>query len=102
MTYRRAFLWLLVCTGVATSQTTAQSAAPRESTVVVLLGTGMPRPDPEASGPATAIVVGERVYLVDAGPGVERRLAAAHLPIDGVTGFSSPTSTAITPWGTRT
>jgi ribonuclease BN (tRNA processing enzyme) len=52
---------------------------------VVLLGTGMPRPDPEASGPATAIVVGQRVFLVDAGPGVERRLAAAHLPIDGVT-----------------
>ena len=63
----------------------AQGTVPRESTVVVLLGTGMPRPDPEASGPATAIVVGERVFLVDAGPGVERRLAAAHLPIDGVT-----------------
>jgi ribonuclease BN (tRNA processing enzyme) len=53
-------------------------------TIVVLLGTGMPRPDPVASGPATAIVVGKRVFLVDAGPGVERRLAAAHLPIDGV------------------
>ena len=65
--------------------TSAQTAAPLESTVVVLLGTGMPRPDPEASGPATAIVVGQRVFLVDAGPGVERRIAAAHLPIDGVT-----------------
>ncbi len=64
---------------------TAQGTAPRDSTVVVLLGTGMPRPDPEASGPATAVVVGGRVFLVDAGPGVERRLAAAHLPIDGVT-----------------
>jgi ribonuclease BN (tRNA processing enzyme) len=53
-------------------------------TSVVLLGTGMPRPDPRASGPATAIVVGKRVFLVDAGPGVERRLAAAHLPIAGV------------------
>jgi len=53
--------------------------------VVVLLGTGFPRPDPDASGPATAVVVGSRVFLVDAGPGVERRLAAAHLPIDGVT-----------------
>ena len=30
-------------------------------------------------------MVGDRVFLVDAGPGVERRLAAAHLPIDGVT-----------------
>src|SRR5437879_11955595 len=45
----------------------------------------MPRPDPDASGPATAVVVGRRVFLVDAGPGIERRLAAAHLPIDGVT-----------------
>src|SRR5690242_6622176 len=61
------------------------SHAALDSTVVVLLGTGMPRPDPDASGPATAVVVGARVFLVDAGPGVERRLAAAHLPIDGVT-----------------
>lgn len=29
--------------------------------------------------------MGDRVFLVDAGPGVERRLAAAHLPINGVT-----------------
>jgi ribonuclease BN (tRNA processing enzyme) len=53
--------------------------------MVVLLGTGMPRLDPAASGPATAIVVGDRVFLVDAGPGVERQLSAAHLPINGVT-----------------
>ncbi len=56
----------------------------RDSTVVVLLGTGFPRPNPDASGPATAVVVGRRVFLVDAGSGVERQLAAAHLPIDGV------------------
>jgi ribonuclease BN (tRNA processing enzyme) len=55
-----------------------------DSAVVVLLGTGFPRPDPNANGPATAIVVGTRVFLVDAGPGVERQLAAAKLPIDGV------------------
>ena len=56
-----------------------------DSTIVVLLGTGMPRPNPEASGPATAIIVGEQVFLFDAGPGVERQLSAAHLPINGVT-----------------
>ncbi len=56
-----------------------------DSTVIVLLGTGGPRPDPDASGPATAIVVGSRVFLFDAGPGVERRLSAAKLPINGVT-----------------
>ncbi len=55
-----------------------------DTAVVVLLGTGFPRPDPHASGPATAIVMGRRVFLIDAGPGVERQLAAAGLPIDGV------------------
>jgi ribonuclease Z len=45
----------------------------------------MPRPDPDASGPAAAVVVGSRVFLFDAGPGVMRRMAAAHLPINGVT-----------------
>ncbi len=54
-------------------------------TSVVLLGTGMPRPDPNASGPATAIVLGDRVFLVDAGPGIMRQLSAAKLPINGVT-----------------
>jgi hypothetical protein len=32
---------------------------------------------PEVSGPAVAIVAAEAVYLVDAGPGVVRRAAAA-------------------------
>ena len=56
-----------------------------DSTVVVMLGTGMPVPNPDRSGPATAVVVGGRVFLFDAGPGVMRRMAAAGLPIDGVT-----------------
>ena len=56
-----------------------------DSAVVITLGTGTPVPNPERSGPATAIVVGSRVFLFDAGPGVMRRLAAAGLPIDGVT-----------------
>ena len=57
---------------------------PDDTAAVVLLGTGFPRPDPHASGPATAIVLGSRVFLIDAGPGVERQLAAAGLPINGV------------------
>ena len=62
----------------------APAGAP-ESTVVVMLGTGTPRPLPDVWGPATAVVVGSRVFLVDAGVGVERRLAAAGLPTRGVT-----------------
>jgi ribonuclease BN (tRNA processing enzyme) len=56
-----------------------------DSTVIVLLGTGGPPPVPEASGPATAIVVGSRVFLFDAGAGVMRRMSAAKLPIPGPT-----------------
>lgn len=44
---------------------------------VVILGTGTPNADPERSGPAVAIVRGNSSYLIDAGPGVVRRAAAA-------------------------
>lgn len=49
----------------------------RANTQIVLLGTGTPSPDPERSGPATAIVVNGTPYLVDFGPGIVRRIAAA-------------------------
>lgn len=48
-----------------------------ESTKIIMLGTGTPRPNPDRSGPATAITVGDRAYLIDFGPGVVRRAAAA-------------------------
>src|ERR1700674_3581563 len=47
-------------------------------TQIVLLGTGTPRADPQRSGPATAVVVNGTPYLVDAGPGIVRRAAAAY------------------------
>ena len=55
----------------------SKAGAPR--TKVVLLGTGTPVPDPERSGPATAIVVDDTAYIVDFGPGVVRRAKAAVL-----------------------
>jgi len=55
----------------------AVSGAAQTRTQVVLLGTGSPRPEPTRSGPATAIVVDDTAYLVDAGPGIVRRAAAA-------------------------
>src|SRR5262245_55030117 len=48
------------------------------STRVVMLGTGTPRPDPNRSGPATAIIVNDTPYLIDFGPGVIRRAMAAY------------------------
>jgi ribonuclease BN (tRNA processing enzyme) len=50
-----------------------------------MLGTGTPRPDPDRAGPATAIVVNHKPYLVDFGAGVIRRAAAAYQR--GVTAF---------------
>jgi ribonuclease BN (tRNA processing enzyme) len=46
-------------------------------TRVVLLGTGNPAPNPDRSGPATAIIVKDTAYLIDFGPGVVRRAEAA-------------------------
>jgi ribonuclease BN (tRNA processing enzyme) len=46
-------------------------------TQVVLLGTGTPNADPERSGPSVAVVVNDTPYIVDFGPGVVRRAAAA-------------------------
>ena len=64
----------ILCIGAVAIVLTAIATA---QTKIVLLGTGTPRPFPDRSGPATAIVVGGRAYLVDVGPGVIRRASAA-------------------------
>jgi ribonuclease BN (tRNA processing enzyme) len=46
-------------------------------TQVVLLGTGTPNADPERSGPCVAVVVNDTPYIIDFGPGIVRRAAAA-------------------------
>jgi len=56
----------------------APTLAPAPRTQLVLLGTGTPNADPDRSGPAVAVVVDSVPYLVDFGPGVVRRAAAAH------------------------
>jgi len=55
----------------------ADARASADGSRVVILGTGTPNPDPERSGPSVAIIAGGRAYLVDCGPGVVRRAAAA-------------------------
>lgn len=47
-------------------------------TYLVLLGTGTPNACPNASGPSSAVVVGDRAYLVDFGPGVVRQASKAY------------------------
>ena len=83
------------CLVIALAATVLSPATPVQAqmqTRVVMLGTGTPRPNPDRSGAATAIVVGDRAYLVDFGPGVVRRAAAA-----AAKGFSAlePTKIAV-------
>lgn len=52
---------------------------------LVVLGSGVPVPDPARMGPAYAVVYGDRTFLFDAGAGVMRRAAEAGLAIDGFT-----------------
>jgi len=71
-------LWILSALLLTASLAQAQSPKKQSgATQIVLLGTGNPQPDPDRSGPATAIVVKGSAYLVDFGPGVVRRAAAA-------------------------
>jgi ribonuclease BN (tRNA processing enzyme) len=73
----RAAVFISVLLAIANAA--GAPAQPPSGTRVVLLGTGSPPADPERSGPATAIVVNDASYLVDLGPGVVRRAAAAAL-----------------------
>jgi ribonuclease BN (tRNA processing enzyme) len=82
----RTFIRILVVLGISAVVAFPLSWAigPRASekegpkTQLVLLGTGTPNADPDRSGPAVAIVVNDTPYLVDCGPGVVRRAAAAY------------------------
>jgi len=53
---------------------------------VLLLGTGFPRPDPNRAGAATAVIVGNKWFLVDAGRGATLRIAAAQLKYEDMRG----------------
>jgi ribonuclease BN (tRNA processing enzyme) len=48
-------------------------------TKLILLGTGTPNADPDRFGPSVAVVVNDIPYIVDFGPGVVRRAAAAKI-----------------------
>jgi ribonuclease BN (tRNA processing enzyme) len=70
---------LVILTAFFLPETSSSASETVPKTQLVLLGTGNPQPDPDRSGPATAVVVNGSAYLVDFGPGVVRRAAAARL-----------------------
>ena len=54
------------------------AAAEASTTQVIILGTGSPVPDPDRSGPALAIVVNGKSYLIDCGTGCVRQAVKAY------------------------
>ncbi len=77
----------LLCGAMAFGQSVPHGAD------VVVLGSGTPNADPDRSGPAVAVIVNGRSYLVDCGPGVVRRAAAAMRK--GVPGLRMPELTRV-------
>jgi ribonuclease BN (tRNA processing enzyme) len=74
---RRSFL-----AGTMSWYVAARAGIAADKTRLILLGTaGGPTPKVTRAAPAQAIVVGDRVYLVDCGDGVARQLALAKLPV---------------------
>lgn len=74
--------------GPLLSQTGAVKTAPA-GTAAIMLGVGSPNIDAVRSGTSIGIISSGRLYVFDAGPGVERRLAEARpkLAALGVTRF---------------
>lgn len=72
--------FIVPCQSIIAKITNTRCHVPtnREKTKIVLLGTGTPNADPDRSGPSVAIVVNEIPYIIDFGPGVVRRAAAAY------------------------
>ena len=61
----------------AANRSSPPATASEGKTQIVFLGTGTPVADPDRFGPSVAIVVNGAAYIVDCGPGVVRRAAAA-------------------------
>lgn len=54
---------------------------------VILCGAGSPLPDPKRSGPCTAVIAGDQLYIIDSGSGASANLTLFQIPqgeIDGV------------------
>ena len=60
------------------------SAQESPSMKLLLLGTGYPYPSPERAGPSCAVLVGKKIFIVDAGRGTTMRLAALGNPWESV------------------
>ena len=98
----KCLLLSLLLSGGFLLQANAQQPAPAQNSKtatthpisqVVVLGSGNPNADPDRSGPAVAVIVNGHSYLVDCGPGIVRRAAAATR--EGVPGLEMKSLTTL-------
>src|SRR5262245_36363617 len=81
----RLFAAAVLLASIAAPHTADSQSAPAPATKIVTLGTRSgPFPTGVRAQSSTALVVGDAIYLVDAGDGVARRLARASLSIRNV------------------
>jgi ribonuclease BN (tRNA processing enzyme) len=64
------------------------------ATQLVMLGVGTPVPYADRSGPATAVVYGDRAFIFDAGPGVVRRASEMAMK-HGIAALAAPRLTRV-------
>jgi ribonuclease BN (tRNA processing enzyme) len=65
----------------------ASGASPPTKSRLILLGTaGGPTPKPNRAAPASAVVVGDAVYVIDCGNGVARQMVLAGLKLEAMRG----------------
>lgn len=76
-----ALAWFAASALTSSAQLAPPSQAEAE---LILLGTGYPRPHPETAGPATAVVVNGKVFVVDTGRNVTNRLWATGYPLKDI------------------
>lgn len=74
--HRSSFIVLVALLSIA--------AGPSQKFEAILLGTGYPRPDANHAGASTAIVVGDKWFVVDAGRGTTMRVAATDLKYENL------------------
>ena len=80
-----AFSWAGACVVYRAAEMGEQVApVPRRdfnALTIVTVGTGGGYENPERAGPCTALGLGERIVLVDAGRGVSEALRSSHIPV---------------------
>jgi len=76
----KSFIFIVIVpfciSALGLSGVTDETYTPSEITKIAFLGTGTPNADPQHSGISVAIIVNDKPYIVDFGPGLVRKAAA--------------------------